>query len=172
MFWNEKNFPFDDFIFAQGAYEAKRYMYVSDVVRLWALQKYGGIYVDTDVEILRPLDEFLEHGFFGGFESFCRLQTGLMGAKKGHPYTTLFLDWYRGRRFTTYDINPNTRIISKITSLIYHCKLQDNGTPLQLPGDVCFYPQEYFFPHGHVSEHTYCIHYTKGCGFDATGKSF
>ena len=59
MAWNEQNFDFSTNRYAQQAYEAKRYAFVSDYVRLAVLYEYGGIYLDTDVELVRPLDELL-----------------------------------------------------------------------------------------------------------------
>ena len=59
--WNEQNFEISQNRYAQQAYEAKKYAFVSDYVRLAVLYRYGGIYLDTDVELVRPLDELLEH---------------------------------------------------------------------------------------------------------------
>ena len=58
--WNEQNFDISQNRYAQQAYEAKKYAFVSDYVRLAVLYEYGGIYLDTDVELVRPLDELLE----------------------------------------------------------------------------------------------------------------
>ena len=60
MAWNEQNFDISQNRYAQQAYEAKKYAFVSDYVRLAVLYEYGGIYLDTDVELVRPLDELLE----------------------------------------------------------------------------------------------------------------
>ena len=59
--WNKQNFEISQNRYAQQAYEAKKYAFVSDYVRLAVLYRYGGIYLDTDVELVRPLDELLEH---------------------------------------------------------------------------------------------------------------
>ena len=66
--WNEQNFEISQNRYAQQAYEAKKYAFVSDYVRLAVLYRYGGIYLDTDVELVRPLDELLEHKGFIGME--------------------------------------------------------------------------------------------------------
>ena len=66
--WNEQNFEISQNRYAQQAYEAKKYAFVSDYVRLAVLYEYGGIYLDTDVELVRPLDELLEHKGFIGME--------------------------------------------------------------------------------------------------------
>ena len=76
--WNEDNFNLDKWVYTKQAYEMKKYAFVSDVCRLYAIKEFGGIYMDTDVEILNPLDKFLHHNAFSGFESNYAIPTGLM----------------------------------------------------------------------------------------------
>ncbi|MFP3393795.1 glycosyltransferase, partial [Brevibacillus sp. SIMBA_076] len=66
--WNEENFDINCNQFVKEAYEEKKWAFVSDYVRLWALYHYGGIYLDTDVEVLKGFDAFLGHDSFSGFE--------------------------------------------------------------------------------------------------------
>ena len=68
MAWTEQNFDISANRYAQQAYAAKKYAFVSDYARLVVLYRYGGIYLDTDVELVRPLDELLEHKGFIGME--------------------------------------------------------------------------------------------------------
>ena len=56
ILWNENNFNIDSILFTQKAYELKKYAFVSDYVRVWALNKFGGVYLDTDVELKKPFD--------------------------------------------------------------------------------------------------------------------
>ncbi|RYG45800.1 MAG: glycosyl transferase, partial [Chitinophagaceae bacterium] len=65
--WNETNFPIAEFRFAKEALKSRKFAFVSDVVRLWALKEFGGVYMDTDVEVLKPLDAFLHLPAFSGF---------------------------------------------------------------------------------------------------------
>lgn len=165
VLWNEENFPFDDYPFAREAYEAKKYAFVSDVARLHALYTQGGIYLDTDVEMLKPLDEFLRHGAFSSYESFggmsTRIPTGLMGAQMRHPWIELLLEWYEGKHFDGYHLfTPNTRLISKITERCYDVKL--DSKPFVLDDDVHIYASEYFCPGKEITEHSYCIHHFSG----------
>ena len=67
--WNEDTFDLDMYPYAREAYENRKFAFVTDVVRLWALEKYGGIYMDTDVEILKPLDDLLMLPAFTGYEA-------------------------------------------------------------------------------------------------------
>ena len=67
--WNEDNFDLSLYPYAQEAYQARKFAFVTDVVRLYALYTEGGVYMDTDVEVLKPLDAFLVHPAFSGFEN-------------------------------------------------------------------------------------------------------
>ena len=66
--WNESNFDVNIIPYTKEAYEAKKYAFVSDYARFWILYHYGGVYFDTDVEVIRPLDEIIERGAFMGCE--------------------------------------------------------------------------------------------------------
>ena len=81
--WNEDNFDLNLYPYVAEAYAQRKFAFVTDVVRLYALYTEGGIYMDTDVEVLKPLDEFLRHPAFSGFEDEKNVPTGIMGAEKG-----------------------------------------------------------------------------------------
>ena len=95
--WNEDNFDINYNEFTKRAY-------VADVARLWVLLHEGGIYMDTDVEVYKPLDEFLGEEAFMGFEDSNYLSTAVIGAEKGNPYIRLMLDYYNAIEFVKYDI--------------------------------------------------------------------
>ena len=83
--WNEQNFEISQNRYAQQAYAAKKYAFVSDYARLAVLYEYGGVYLDTDVELVRPLDELLELPGFMGFQNNNEVATGL---GSGHARAT------------------------------------------------------------------------------------
>ena len=68
--WNEDTFDINSVPYVKEAYEARKFAFVTDYIRLWALEREGGVYMDTDVEVVKPIDEFLTHDAFCGFESF------------------------------------------------------------------------------------------------------
>ena len=74
--WNESNFDLNYNDYVREAYEAKKWAFITDVVRLYAMVTEGGIYMDTDVEVLKPLDELLQYDAVSGFESSSRIPTG------------------------------------------------------------------------------------------------
>ncbi len=85
--WNEKNYDVTKNRYCREAYEAKKWAFVTDYMRLDILDKEGGIYMDSDVEILKNLDNFLNEPAFSSFEAGdptnIFLPTGMMGSEKG-----------------------------------------------------------------------------------------
>ena len=67
--WNEDNFDVNIIPYTAEAYAQKKYAFVSDYARFWIQHKYGGIYFDTDVEVIRPIDDIIARGNFMGFET-------------------------------------------------------------------------------------------------------
>lgn len=117
--WNEENFDINNNRFTKEAYESRKYAFVSDYVRLYVLNKYGGVYVDTDLEIRKNIDIFLKDKAFSSFESKDYIPTAIMGAEKGHPWIRDLLEYYENRQFIlddgTLDMTPNPKIITEIT---------------------------------------------------------
>ena len=102
MEWNETNFDVNMCEFTKGAYENKKWAFVSDVARLVALKKYGGFYIDTDVEILAEgaLDKYLDYKRVLAFETERRINTGLFfGCQKNDEIIDRFFKCYEGLTF-------------------------------------------------------------------------
>jgi len=164
--WNEDNFDINQNQYVKEAYEARKFAFVSDYVRLHALYEVGGIYMDTDVEVIQPLDRFLVHEAFSGFEDDSFLQSGTMGAVKEHRWIEELMDYYNSRNFRrsdgSFDTTTNTTVISEI------CRehgLQLNGKLQTLSNGVIFYPRCYFSPYdyinggNYITEESYTIHH-------------
>jgi len=154
--WNEDNFDLAVNRYVMEAYKAKKYAFVSDYVRLYALYHHGGVYMDTDVEVIKPLDKFLNHEAFSGFEDQTFLQSGTMGAAKQHPWIKELLQYYDNRSFLhedgSYDTTTNTAVITAI------CKnhgLVLNGKHQVLQNGVNFYPRDYFSPYDYINGGNY-----------------
>lgn len=164
--WNERCFDVDALPYTKEAYQAGKYAFVSDVARLYALVKMGGIYFDTDVEVIRPLDRFLVHEAFSGFEDGVHLQSGTMGARKAHPWMKELLAEYEQRRFLredgTFDMTTNTAMMTK--NALKHGLILD-GSYQKLDNGVVFYPRTYFSPYDYINggsyftENSYTIHH-------------
>lgn len=133
--WNESNFDIDSHPFTKSAYKAKKWAYVSDYIRAYALYTQGGIYLDTDVLILEDFERFLNHRAFVGYETPDYPFTAVFGAEKGHPFIKSILDYYEGREFT-FDVNDqlatvNTKSVSDILVQDYGCELGNKRQTLR-----------------------------------------
>ena len=122
--WNESNFDIEQHPFVKAAYEAKKWAYVSDYIRAYAIYNYGGIYLDTDILLLDNFDDFLNHRAFVGFENPNYPFTAAFGAEKGHPLVKDMLYYYDELDTYHFDFkNNNTISVSDILINKYGCKV-------------------------------------------------
>lgn len=164
--WNEDNFDLTQNRYVREAYEAKKWAFVSDVARLQILADHGGIYLDTDVELLKPLDDLLCHKGFMGFDEKGIVATGLgFGAEKGNQIVEEFLRDYDELPFVlpdgSYDLTPcpdrNTAALKRLG--------MDTENTHQIFMDTVFLPREYLCPMDYytgkktVTKNTYSIHH-------------
>jgi hypothetical protein len=164
--WNEEIFDINTNSYVKEAYEAKKYAFVSDYVRVHALYRYGGIYLDTDVEVYKSFNDLLHHESFWGFEQENYIATSTIGAAKGNPIIEIFLDSYKGKRFLkengSFDDITNVAIV---TDILKKKGLIRDGTYQEFAGLASFYPKTYFSPYDYincrrfVTENTYAIHH-------------
>lgn len=146
--WNESNFDVNIIPYTQKAYEAHKYAYVSDYARFWILEKEGGVYFDTDVEVIKPFDDILSKGGFLGYELPNMVNPGLgMAAPQGHNFLKKIIALYARLDFINPDINPQCpNVVTHTTST-----LKDLGVPIgqNRPCDfegIYIYPIDYFNP--------------------------
>lgn len=150
--WNEDNFDINTNEFVKQAYEAGKFAFVSDYVRVHALYNYGGVYLDTDVEVLQPLDKFLSHESFWGFEEKNYIATSTIGAAKGNSLIRKMLDSYIGKKFLSEDGTFNTLTnVAIVTGILKEMDVKMDGTYQELKGIAAFYPQTYFSPYDYIN---------------------
>ena len=148
--WNEGNFDVNCIQYTADAYKAGQYAFVSDYARFWVLYKYGGVYFDTDVEVIRPMEEVVEKGPFMGFEFLgenVAINPGLgIAAEQEMPLYKTILDQYNRLNFLTETgrLNPYT-MIPIVTDLLKEMGLAGNGTIERIAG-VDIYPPDWFNP--------------------------
>ncbi|MEQ5729666.1 glycosyltransferase family 32 protein [Providencia alcalifaciens] len=171
--WDEDNFDVEHNLFVSQAYKNKKFAFVSDYVRLYALKNFGGIYLDTDVEIIGNINSFLSNKAFTGFEDNDKLTTSIIGCEKGHSWIIKILEYYNDREFIlndgSFDMKPNTEIITEITNKYFKYNgLYDSNTTLSYDDLLKVYPWHYFSPKSHVdgiirkSNETVTIHHFNG----------
>ncbi|MBQ8538698.1 MAG: glycosyl transferase [Ruminococcus sp.] len=163
--WNETNFDINSNLYVAQAYKAKKWAFVSDYARLYAIYNFGGIYFDTDVEVIKPMDDFIRDEAFTGFESKDSPVTAIMGAEKGHILFKELLEHYKSIQFInddgTYNMVTNTHII---TDYLVKNGIKKNGKEQEING-FKVYPAIYFCPNNFsrifniTSKKSYTIHH-------------
>lgn len=165
--WNENNYDVNLIPFTRDAYHAHKYAFVSDYARLWILYHHGGIYVDTDVELIKPLDSMLRNEAFMGFESVNWINSG-QGIGAYSQFSLLFEMMQEYEKLT---FPADGKLIGIGCPLINTGVLVRNGLMLndtfQVVRGMAIYPSEYFNPYDsqtgvlNVSRNTISIHWYK-----------
>lgn len=162
--WNEDNFDVNICEYTKQAYENKKWAFVSDYCRFYALEKFGGVYLDTDVELLKPLDEFLISPF-AGFETANSVNTGLiMGCYACDDLCKTMLREYNSDKFIIDGKMNLKTVCERVTDLLSKDGLQLNNTT-QKVGDYVIYDSTYFNPFDmntgkiNVKKNTVSIHH-------------
>ncbi len=168
--WNESNFDVNQNKYCSEAYKARKWAFVSDYARLKILYDYGGIYMDTDVEVCKPLDHLVSYAFWSGFESESQIPTGIIASCRDNELLGYLLSYYEGKHFKnkdgSYDNTTNVITITRMVKDKYDIEL--NNT-FQIFGDNnAIFPFDYFCAKstedGKIkkTENTYTIHHFAG----------
>lgn len=172
--WNEKNYNINENRYAREAYDAKKWAFVTDYIRLDVLDRFGGIYMDSDVEVVKNLDAFLSQKAFSSFEagdpSQVYLPTGMMASERNGKWVKYLKSYYSSDRSFfledgRVDTTTNTSIITRMTIERYGVKLNNR---LQKFDDFTIYPSEYFCPKSwstrkiDLTDNTHTIHHFAG----------
>ena len=166
--WNESNLDISSFpLYTRQAYEKKKWGFVPDYIRLWLIYNYGGIYLDTDVELIKKPDDLLEHPAFFGFEDSGFVALGLMfGGEAGNRLIKEMMDDYLNRSFIKEDGSLDLTASPYINTKIFekHGLVCDNSFQ-KIDALAVVFPTEYFCPLGYysgklqITDNTYSIHH-------------
>lgn len=168
--WNEDNFDVAMIPYTKQAYACKRWSFVADYARLWIIYHYGGVYLDTDIEMVKAPGKLLEEDCFFGFERTqnvkYRINTGGgFGAVRHHPAVKRMMDCYADRTFLKEDGTENLTVCPEInTKALLEFGLKTDGSRQRL-GDILILPTEYFAPINYytreknITENTVWIHH-------------
>ena len=145
--WDESTFSIDCApLYVQEAYNSKKWAFVSDYVRLFALYNYGGIYMDTDVEVISSLDPFLKEHCFSGFETPKTIPTGIIGSEPFFPLILYLLEQYNEKHFIkedgSFDLTTKVKLITN--ELDKHGFVPNNS--YQIVDGMALYPNDFFCP--------------------------
>ena len=168
--WNEDNFDVNIIPYTAEAYAARKYAFVSDYARVWILYQYGGIYFDTDVEVVKPMDDIIRRGAYMGIESCSgeriMVNPGLgMACGKAHVIFKKVLEVFEKKHFRALKGDIDIAGIVPITTSILLESGLVSENKCQLIQGISVYPIEYFNPYNYtqnilnVSKNTYSIHW-------------
>lgn len=144
--WNENNFDVDSVLFTKQAYAAGKWAFVADYVRLYALSLYGGIYLDTDMELFRDLSLLENDSGILGFESNDYVAMGIIGVEKNSPFIKVQKSEYEDIEFLNKDGSFNMLTnVHRVKSYLTDKGLKENGRK-QKVGEFTVYPVKYFYP--------------------------
>ncbi len=177
MKWDEETFDLDSCTYAKQAYERKRWAFVTDYVRFKALQQYGGFYMDTDMELLKPLDDLLDNKTVFSFKQKVPgmkqfgITSGIIGTVPNNELFNPLIEQFESRSYINKDGEEDITPIAKFLTdlLCEHGGRQDNS--FQKLDGITVYPNDYLCPtilrsgetvEIQVTENTYAIHHFTG----------
>ena len=148
--WNESNIDLTMNEYTQQAYEAKAWGFVPDYLRLWIVFNYGGIYLDTDVQVLKNFDALLDNKAFAGFEKdtgdFFNFGQGF-GAEAGNKIIEQHMHLYDDLKFKLEDGSYNKMLSPQYTTrILEQIGLNRRSKEIQILEEITIYPEEYFCP--------------------------
>ena len=170
--WNEDNFDVNVIPYTREAYAAKKYAFVSDYARFKILYEEGGLYFDTDVEVIKPFDDIIVRGAFMGCErdangmNIASVAPGLgLGVTSGHYLYKEILDLYSTLHFSHPEGFLNLKTVVEYTTDLLCKHNLKNIKGIQECAGILIYPSEYFCPISvedgklRITSHTVSIHH-------------
>jgi len=174
--WNENIIDFSDCPYAVEAFEHKKWAFLSDYIRLKVLHEHGGVYFDTDVEVIKSFDSLLMHKAFMGFESSSALCTAVIGAEKGNELIAQLLHCYLRRNFVLpsgeFDYTTNVMMITQHAASHWGLQLGDKAQILDCGLTVfpscAFSPIDYHTGMMQSTNDSFSIHHFTGSWLSST----
>lgn len=172
--WNESNLDFENEInsntFLKECLERKLWAFLSDYFRMKVLYENGGIYLDTDMQIIKSLDEFLKDDFFIGLESEDVISAGIIGAVPHNEVVKDIMNFYK-QDIWNEPIYTIPSIITRVLKKKYSFELKNEIISIK-DGDIKIYPSNYFYPYHFTEEFQYSKITEKTYGIHWWGKSW
>ncbi len=176
--WNENNFDVNCCNYIKEAYEAKKWAFVSDYVRVNVMYHYGGIYFDTDIEVLKDFSEYLENkSMVLGFESETSVMTAFFALEKNNSFIKDILEIYNEKAFLLangkYDVTPNPVLF---TTELQKYGLIPNGKTQEFADSWSIFAYDYFSAYNiahqkfDITDNTYIVHHCVGSWLSSKDK--
>jgi mannosyltransferase OCH1-like enzyme len=184
VLWNFDRFDIHSSIWVKEAFEAKKYAFAADFIRLYAVYNYGGIYLDMDVEVIKPFDDLLNQKYFIAMESEEGFEAAVLGFEKGSDIVKTCLDYYIDRSFyiTRGNENKNTiplpQIMMQETAKKYQIikrasiNLQNRSNTIEVFSPDYFTAKSFSTGKICITKNTYCIHHFAGSWTTEVEKEF
>jgi mannosyltransferase OCH1-like enzyme len=175
VLWDKDKFDINSIKWVKEAYAEKKYAFAADYIRFYALYNYGGIYLDTDVEVLKTFNPLLQSKSFMGFEHISIPEAAVIGTEAGVCWIKKCFEYYTDKSF--YDTKGKIRdlavpIMMKAVLRKHYMQNITDTSQIQHVDELDLYPYKYFYPRDpyrnriDLSDDTYCIHHSVGswCG--------
>lgn len=180
ILWDRNRFDINSTLWTKQAFEAKKYAFAADYIRLYAVYNYGGIYMDMDVEVLKTFDDLLNGPYIFGKESEKGIEAGIFGAEKHTSILKDCLNYYENRSFIlkdgTYDIRPLPSIMYEVLSHNNQIKERRKQNINSVPNQIFVFSPDFLTAKSyktgeiHVTKNTYTIHHFAGSWISRTDK--
>lgn len=187
MLWDTNRFDLESSIWVKQAFEKKKYAFAADYIRFYALYNYGGIYLDSDVEVLKSFDDLLDLPYFIGAEKAQTPEAAIIGAEKGCDWIKQCLDYYENRCFIKEDGSLDIKklpemMVEQISKfkLLRVLSLNDslNIRKLDMQNEVLEFNDAFFSPkvfdsrEVEITPYTYAIHHYQNSWFSPKAKAY
>ena len=187
MLWDTKRFDVNSVLWTKQAFECKKYAFAADYIRFYALYHYGGVYLDSDVEVLKSFNDLLDLPYFIGAEKAQTPEAAIMGAEKGCDWIKACLDYYQDRPFINDDGSLNIQTVPDIMirqieqiKPIRVLSLEDslNIRKLDMQKEVLEFNDAFFSPkvfdsrEVEITPYTYAIHHYQNSWFSPKAKAY
>lgn len=163
--WNEDTFDVKSSVFTEQAYAAKKYAFVSDYVRIYALKNCGGIYLDTDIEVLKSFNDLLDNSVVLGTDDVGEL-TAFMASCAEHPFFCDALQLYDNMSFLDENGKMNEQVNNLwLKDILRRYGYKQKNVSQKIKNGIVIYPCNFFHAKSLISgkllvdEKTYCIHH-------------
>ena len=166
--WDTKRFDVNSTLWTKQAFEKKKYAFVADYVRFYALYNYGGVYLDSDVEVLKSFNDLLEYDCFIGYEYSGMPEAAVVGCTHRMEWVKNALSWYEANSFLKSDGHENRIVAPVIFKCSYEKKYGNkllNKNRIEIHDKKIIFPDDYFSPKNGYSgkikatKNTYTIHH-------------